>query len=267
MTWKQLPAAGAARPVDAPVAALRLSVFLAIATGVLCVVAAGAQTWRFALMTRGRTEVLLAGDVTASDALVVIAGWAALILALATVLALLPALGRTIEFAAARAGLTPSRTAGQRVGWLLVPGWNLYGAGEVLGEADALLRVSASTHRGLVDPRREVAGQLISHLPLRASRKLVVWWSLWLINGLLAIAVLLRGYFGTSEQGIADTVELHIALNVSASAVAVATAVLLTGFLRVITPKRERGLQGWVLLPPHAGAEGGAVLADAVRKK
>ena len=138
--WMQ-PAPPGPPPPPAPVRDLRSASVLATATAVLYVVAAAAEAWRFALLMRGRTEVLWEPTVRFSDALVTAAGWVALIAAIATALSLLPTTARTIEFAARRAAVRPTRTDGQRLRLLLIPGWNLYGAGVVFGEIDGLLRL------------------------------------------------------------------------------------------------------------------------------
>jgi len=119
----------------------------------MCLLAAGLEGWRYVLLIRGRTEVLPAGQVRLDDALVTGVGWAALLLAVAAALTLVPGLGRTADFAAARVDRQPSRTPGRRLGWLLIPGWNLYGAGVVLAEVDASLRL---TPGGTSSPGRAV---------------------------------------------------------------------------------------------------------------
>lgn len=126
-----------------PVRDLRSVTVLGRAAAAMCGVAACGEAFRYVLLVRGRTRVLPAGQVVFSDALVVAAGWGSLLLALATALAFLPAVARTGAWAAHRAGVGPMRSPLQRLWWMAVPGWNLYGAGVVVSEIDAVLRMAA----------------------------------------------------------------------------------------------------------------------------
>src|SRR5699024_10512684 len=113
---------------------------LAIVTALACVVAAGAEAWRFALLLAGRTHVLDGELVHASDVLALAAGLTALALGVVTALAALRVLVTLHLSAVARCGRRPARSPASLLARLVVPGWNLYGAGQVLMEITASLR-------------------------------------------------------------------------------------------------------------------------------
>jgi hypothetical protein len=251
-----------APPVPPPVRDLRSVTVLAAVTAALYLVAAGAEIWRFVLLVRGRTEVLYEPAVRFSDALVTAAGWAALLAAVATLLAALPATARTIDFAARRAGVQPVRTDAQRLRLLLIPGWNLYGAGVVLSEIDGLLRLPSQPEHA---PERRRFGWRRADLPdvetrtgpapstgpaveLRPRRLVGWWWICWVVNGVLAAAVLTRALIPGDLQSQADLVELHIVLDLVAAAVAILTTVLVSRWRRLATPPVQDWPAGWRLV-------------------
>ena len=195
---------GAPRPSRDPRAAgdpsprvLRIAAWLALATAIACLAAAGGEIWRWTLMLRGRTEVLPAWTVGASDQLVRYAALAAAVLAVVAAAVAVPALLRAHASADRRAGVTESRRPAGVLARLIVPGWNLYGAGQVLTEIDGRLAGAAT---GLDRPR---TGRLV-----------LAWWCAWVVNGTLVLVTLARA-FGGSLQSIADTVELHIAVDLT----------------------------------------------------
>nr|WP_240189245.1 DUF4328 domain-containing protein [Nakamurella flavida] len=201
---------------------------MAVTTAVLAVIAAGAEAWRFALLLAGRTQVLSGSVVRVNDALVTSAGLVLLVAAVATAVAAVPVLVRLHGDAARRSGRLPSRRPGEVAGWLLAPVANLYGAGVIVGEIDARLIVRAA------DP--EPPGGA------RPSRLVSVWWAAWVLNGVLVLAALVRGSAG-SLQAVADTVELHVAVDLTAALVAGLGAAVLGRFARLLTPAG----------PPHPG--------------
>lgn len=246
VVWK--PAPSAERRVDPlpPVAALRVGAFLGGATAVSALAAAAMETWRFGLLLRGRTEVLLSSQVDLNDALVVVFSLATAALALICAVVAIPAVVRAGEYGAARAGLRQTGSATRRVARLVVPGWNLYGAGEVLAQTDGLLRLAT---RDDFDGDRAKPGAIVNRLV--PGRIISWWWVAWIINGALVVVVVLRGIFGRSVQSAADSVELHIALDLSASVVAGFTALVLWRFATLISPPPESTVAGWVVLPPR----------------
>ena len=193
---------------------------------------AGAELWRFVLMLQGRTLVLSGAAVRASDILVAASGIAVVLFAVLTLVMAVPALVRTHAFAARRLGRAPSRSAGGVLARLLVPVWNLYGAGQIVTEIDRMLAAHDSA-----DDREP-----------RASRITVLWWLSWIASAVLVVATLARG-LGGSLQAIADTVELHIGVDLLAAVVAGLGAVMLLRFARSLR-RRVGQFDGWLVQPP-----------------
>lgn len=226
---------------DASPRVLRIAAWLAAATAVACLAAAGGEIWRWILMLRGRTEVLPAWTVGASDQLVRYAALAAAVLGVVAAGVAVPALLRAHATADRRAGITASRRPAEVLARLIVPGWNLYGAGQVLTEIDGRLTGSST---GLDRPR--------------TSRLVLAWWSAWVVNGTLVLVTLARA-FGGSLQSIADTVELHIAVDLTGALVAALSAALLARFARLIGGTTRDPYAGWVVAPPRPTR---AIVAD-----
>ncbi len=216
-----------------PARSLRAAAIAVAVTAAAALLAAGAETWRFLLMLDGRTQVLSGGAVRASDVLVAAAGLAVVVAALTAVVLTVPALTRASRFAAVRAGRTPPRSTRAILLRLLVPGWNVYGAGQVAAEADVLLESGAG------DPtkRTERPGALV-----------LWWWASWVVNAAVLAATLLRGW-GDSLQAIADTVELHIALDLTAALTAILLAAVLLRFARLAIA-RPPTMGRWVIRAP-----------------
>jgi hypothetical protein len=133
--------------------------------------------------------------------------------------------------AARRAGLAPSRVPAAVLARLVVPGWNVYGVGVVAGEIDGQLR----------SPR--------SGRP-RLSPLVVALWIAWLVDAALVLGTLLAA-FGTSEQAVADTVELHIFVNLAGAVVAALWFVLLRRWRRRLEAPRPTVGTRWVVRPPQ----------------
>jgi DMSO/TMAO reductase YedYZ molybdopterin-dependent catalytic subunit len=186
-------------------------------------------------LLQGRTLVLDGHQVRASDVLVVAAGIAALVLGALTALLALRPLIALHRAAAQRAGLEPSRTAAGLLARLVVPGWNLYGAGQVLTEIARLLRRTDGGRR-------------------RSTRITVpLWWLAWVANGLLVLATLIMA-FGRSEQLMADTVEMHIAVDLVGALVAGLFAAVLVSFERAWSGRGSHRYAGWAVRPPESAA-------------
>ena len=233
VVWRTATVADPRTAGDASPRVLRIAAWLAVATVIACLAAAGGEIWRWTLMLRGRTEVLPAWTVAASDQLVRYAALAAAVLAVVAAAVAVPALVRAHATADRRAGVTASRRPAGVLARLIVPGWNLYTAGQVLTEIDGRLAGSAS---GLDRPR---TGRLV-----------LAWWCAWVVNGTLVLITLARA-FGGSLQSIADTVELHIAVDLTGALVAGLSAALLARFARLIGGTVRDRHAGWVVAPPQ----------------
>ncbi len=231
VVWKELPEPPVEQP-RSPVPALRRAAWLAVVTAVAAAGAAGAEIWRFVLMLRGRTEVLSGTAVLSSDVLVAAMGLAVVVAALATAVVAVPALIRAHRLAAHRAGRAPSRSPAAVAVRLLVPVWNVYGAGQIAVEIDRML----------------LSGLPAEERDQRTSRVTPLWWSAWVVSSVLVCVTLARG-LGDSLQAIADTVELHIALDFVAVVVAVLTALMFRRFATLLAGRRNP-LSGWVVRPP-----------------
>ena len=208
---------------------LGAAICFAALTAVAAGVAAAAEIWRYVLLIRGRTEVLPAREVWFVDDLVLAAGLVALLTGVASVLAVVSVLGRLTDFAADRAGVRPPRDDASRLLRLLVPGYNLFGAGQVIAEVDGLLRL---------DPEDRPARP-------RPSRWVSAWWIAWVLNGLLVIALIVR----TRTPGLqaeADSVLLHAVVDLSAMVVAGLTVAVAVGLRRLTRPSRTPDLRGWI---------------------
>lgn len=223
--------AGDERPPADPSGVLRTAAVIAAVTAVLALVAAAAETWRFVLLLDGRTKVLPAATVWGSDVFVAAAGAGVVASAVAALLVSAVALVRTHPVAALRLGRVPARSRVAVLARLLVPGWNLYGAGQIVTEIDRMLGAErAAESRG------------------RASRLTVCWWLSWIVSAALVAAALARG-FGGSLQAIADTVELHIAVDLAAAVCAGLGAAMLWRFARLLR-RRAAIPAGWVVREP-----------------
>ena len=112
-----------------------------------------------------------------------------------------------------------------------MPVWNIYGAGQIVTEIDRMLVLGSSG-----DER------------VRRSRLPALWWVAWICSAVLVVITLGRGA-GGSLQAIADTVELHIAVDLLAAVVAGLSAALFRRFAGFFAPRRAP-LEGWVVQPP-----------------
>ena len=235
-----------------------------MATAGAAVLAAAAETWRFVLMLVGRTQVLSGPLVATNDALVAATGVAVVMLAVLTAAVAVPALIRTHRWAGVRSGHGPSRTARAVAARLLVPGWNVYGAGQIFIDIDAMLRRAAANpsaanpsaaNPSAANPSdanpsaaNPSAANPSAANPPTARPLILLWWISWIVNAALVVLVLGRG-LGGSLQAIADTVELHIALDLCAAVVAALGAQILRRFARLVTGPKPSPSR-WVVQPP-----------------
>lgn len=231
MVWRPATAQDPDAGVRAPVLGLRAAAAAALITGLFSAAAAAGEFWRFRLMLRGRTEVLDGMSVRTSDALVWLGSWLALAAGVITAVIAVPAVVRAHRAAVAFAGRSVSRDPMTVWLRLLVPVWNAYGAGQILTETETLL----------TDPM-SVSGRV------RPSRLLRWWWAMWLGSSVLAIVTFARG-LGGSVQAVADAVELHIAVDAVAVAVAALTGSVLIRLAGLFVPGSD-GLAGWVVAAP-----------------
>lgn len=230
--WRDLPDETPTVPVDDPSGALRWTAGLSTLAAAAALVAAGAEIWRFRLLLDGRTLVLDGATVRASDILVAASGLAVVTFALLAVAFAVPALVRTHYAAARRLGLAPSRSGPGIVARLLVPIWNVYGAGQIVTEIDRMVGAQSELDEG----------------PRRASRITVAWWLSWVVSAVLIAITLARG-LGGSLQAIADTVELHIAVDLVAAVVAALAALMFLRFARSFSTRSGRA-DRWIVQPP-----------------
>jgi hypothetical protein len=126
----------------------------------------------------------------------------------------------------------PSRTTIGVVLRLLVPVWNLYGAGQITIEIDRML----------------VAAQPSGARRRRGRWIIRLWWCSWIVSAVLIVITLARG-FGGSLQAIADTVELHIAVDLVAAVVAGLAVLMFARFVRLLDDRAQQ-FTGWVVQPP-----------------
>ena len=240
MVWRAAPdPAPADRPLD-PGPGLRRGTWLAVLAAAAALLAAGAEIWRFVLMLQGRTLVLNGTVVRASDMVVAAAGILAPLTALIALIYAVPVLTRTNAAAARRQGRAPSRTLQAVAARVLIPIWNIYGAGQIVTEIDRMLPTRPSP----VD----AADDDLADRPPRASVLTLCWWLAWVVSAVLVVVTLARG-LGGSLQAIADTVELHIAVDLSAAVVAVLGAAMLSRFRRLLTAPKNV-FENWIVQPP-----------------
>lgn len=244
-----LPDQDAAQPVTD--ASLRrrftAAISLALAAFLACLVAAAAEGWRFALLLRGRTEVLPASLVRTSDAAVAVASLAALLIGAAAMLATAGAVAACYRAAATRSGLHPARSPGQIAARLLLPGWNLYGAGQIAVEVIDLVF-------------RPVRG--IGRFAPRWLRRVAAgYWIAWAVSGALAIALLMLALLPAlpwdirySNQLAANLVEAHVLLDVVAGAAALLGAILLAALRNEWFGGRPGRRRNWQVAQPPTSA-------------
>lgn len=211
-------------PLDAARSLAGIAAPLLWATTAVALLAAVAESWRYALLVASREGALSARMVAVSDAFVVSAGTIALVIAALAGIALIAWTLRAAAAAAARTGVRMPRSPREMlVGWL-VPGLNLAVPGILLAEIEHMaLGRSPGTRPQL-------------------SRLLRVWWGLWGAGGVFA-AVVFAWSWRDGVQAMADGVVLHAALDVLAAAVAATSALVVVRLTWLLEPlpvaKRE----------------------------
>lgn len=198
-------------------------------TATLVLVTGAAEAWRYALLLDSRFDALPAAPLHASDALVVTGGVISL---LSSVLAGAVTLGWLIHastVAAQAAAVTRTRPSWQLVAGVLVPGINLVLPGAMLAELE---------HAAL--------GRDPTHRP-RPSTLVLGWWVVWSLGVLLTATTLLWNLRG-GVQARADGVLLHVATDLVAAAVAVATIVVVRRLTRLLSPAQLGGARRLVVV-------------------
>lgn len=210
--------------------ALRAAAVVAVLTAVAAGCAAAAEAVRLSWILRGRTEVLPAAALADSDRFVMAAAATAGGLAVLLGAVLVPAVVRWYATLVAACGRRPVRGPGGIVARLLVPGWNIYGAGQVLAEIDVLV--------GRVSGRGRRLGAVL------------VWWGAWTVNVLVATTALGFTVWAEGDSARAAGVQWHLAADVAAAVAAGLLASLLISWNRSCRGGRLRGMVGWQVAPP-----------------
>jgi Domain of unknown function (DUF4328) len=207
-------------PEQAARAVAGVAVPLLWALAAVALLAGAAEVWRYALLLASRDRALSADAVAASDALVLAAGVAAVLLQVTAGGFLVMWTLQASTAAAARSGSHPSRSPRDVVlGWL-VPGLNLAVPGSVFAEIE---------HGALDRPPRQRP---------RPSGAVRVWWLLW-AAGVVASAVTFAWSRRTGVQAQADGVVLHATLDLVAAVTAGYTAVLVGRLTALLGPVRQ----------------------------
>lgn len=194
------------------------------AVGVLALLAAAGEVWRYALLWRSQDGALSERLVATSDAVVTVAAVLALAFAVLAIVVVVWWLILTRRVAADAAEQDLPRPDWQVLLYLLIPGVNLAMAGVVLAELE---------HQVL----RRPPGTRPS--PTRATK---AWWAAWVVGGLLFGATV-AWRFRDGVQAQADGIVLTALTDLAAAVVAVLTALTirrLSTLLSPIDPERVR---------------------------
>jgi hypothetical protein len=188
-----------------------------LAFTMLALLAGGSEIWRYVLLVQSRDSALSTRVVGVSDALVTISSL------LAFGFALVPVIFAAWWLYLARLVVqdeqkeTPARSSWQVVLGFVLPLFNLFAAAAALAELE-----------------HSAFGQSRDQRP-KPSRILLLWWALWALNQVLLIIVLtVRGRGGLMAQ--TDGVLLAGLLDLSAAALAIASALLVKQLMRAIVP-------------------------------
>lgn len=186
-------------------------------TGLLVLVTAGAEAWRYTLLLDSRFDAVPAGPLHVSDALVVTGGVVSLLSSLLAGAVTMGWLVHASATAAQAAAVTRARRSWQLVAGVLVPGVNLVLPGAALAELE---------HAALgADPTRRP----------RPSSLVRGWWAAW-AAGLLMTGITLLWNLRGGVQARADGVLLHVGTDLLAGVVAVTTIVVVRRLTRLLSP-------------------------------
>jgi hypothetical protein len=198
-------------------------------TALVVLVTGAAEAWRYSLLLDSRFDAVPAGPLHASDALVVTGGVVSLLSSVLAGAATVGWLVHASTAAAQAAAVTRVRPSWQLVAGVLVPGINLVLPGAVLAE----LEHAALGH----DPARRP----------RPSSLVLGWWAVWAVGLMLAGITLLWNLRG-GVQARADGVLLHVATDLVAGIVAVATIVVVRRLTRLLSPAKLAGARRMVVV-------------------
>jgi hypothetical protein len=190
----------------------------------IAVVAAGAEVWRYVLLSQSRFGALSGDVLSTSDTLV--HTFAILAVAIGVITAALMVWWLYVARKAGEevAGYRPARTDREFFAGLLVPGVNLVVAGSVLAELEHAAQ------------RGDAGGRP------KPSRLLVWWWVTWAVGGLLtAVTVIWR--FRSGVQAHADGIVLAALTDLGAAAVAVLTVLMVRRLVRLLAPLDVASIQ------------------------
>ncbi|GAB3438564.1 DUF4328 domain-containing protein [Actinophytocola sediminis] len=224
---------GTSSETDQPVTVDRVRVIagnaaaLAWTVGVLALLAAAGEIWRYSLLLLSLDGALSARLVAISDAAVTTAAVLAVAFAVLAVVVVVWWLMLARRAAADVIDQQRPRPDWQVLVYLAIPGVNLAMAGVVLAELE---------HQILRRPAGERP---------RPTRATMIWWAAWVVSGLLFGATV-AGRFRSGVQAQADGVLLTAVADLAAAAVAVLTALTirrLSSLLSPIDPARVRFLR------------------------
>ncbi|MCG8920906.1 DUF4328 domain-containing protein [Lentzea sp. CC55] len=179
--------------------------------------AAFSEVWRYVLVAMSRFGALSPGVVSASDAMVVSSSAITICGCVLSLVLTLLWVRRTRNVAATLVGYGPSRSDGEALLGLVVPGVNLVVPGSVLAELEHAVT-------------RRPAGERP-----RPSKLLRWWWGFWAGSGLL-FAITVLWSFRDSTQALADGVLLHAFADLVLAGVAVTTALVVRRTTTLLLP-------------------------------
>jgi hypothetical protein len=226
LTWRwptAVPgtASNAPRPMQRVRTVARSASVLLWLLGALAAVSAGAEVWRYVLLVRSRSEALTTGEVSASDTLLITSSLLTFAVALVAVAAALWWLCIARLAAADAAGDDPPRPPWQVVPAVFVPVVNMVMAGAVVAELE---------HAVLRRPRFRRP---------RPSRLVLAWWVAWLADGVCLVLVL-WWRMRDGVQAMADAVVLSALCDLSASVLALLSALIVARLTELLAPRPHR---------------------------
>lgn len=206
LTWRR--SAPFATPEQSPAEQMRAmagsTVPLLWIAGAIALGTGLAELSRYLILLDSRTDAVAQTPLFVSDLAVLTGGVVSLIASALAALATLTWLVRAYLAAAEAAGVRPARPTWQLIAGVLIPGVNLLLPGAILAEIEHAAMGN--------DP----------NLRPRPSRLLVAWWIAWAAGLLLGVLAMLWG-LRSGVQAQADSVLLHIAVDVTAALVALLT--------------------------------------------
>jgi hypothetical protein len=188
---------------------------LLITVAALALIAAAAESWRYALLLQSRTATLSAATVGTSDVLVDWAGY------LSAILVLLTVIFAVLWLNAARLAADVAPRPSWQFGLLFVPVVNLVPAFVFLAELEHAARGGTPAERPA------------------PSRPLLGWGACLAVGELLMVGVRLHD-LRTGVQALADGVVLHAVADLAAVALAVMTVLVVRRIMAYLDPSAAR---------------------------